>query len=371
LPRTSASRPLSRLAALALAAGLAACGSGGSHKHAPGDGSTHVVSHARTVAAQLRPPSDPSAVLVRVGPYAITGAMVSRVLEAELRTEPASERPVPPSFAACVAHLRAESAARSEAAQTAQLRGECQARYQSLLQGVLDRLIAQEWLVGGARELGVPAGEHVPLQSRARLASAAIRRAVAARLPPVTQAQVASYYAHHQFQFIASAERDVKLARILGASAATRARAELAAGKSFATVVRRLTREGVHPTAFSVEGLVVELQPHTYGEPNLNEAIFEAKPGVLSQPINTWYGYFVFKVEKVRFQHEKPLAAVQASIRRSLEAPRQAHALADFIKRWRARWSARTTCSPADVVPLCPGFTGPPAAFAEGPPTLE
>lgn len=308
---------------------------------------------------------------MRVGPFAITGAMVSNVLRSELSAEPASERPLPPGFDACVAHLRAESAARSETPPTTQLRGECQARYQSMLQGVLDRLIAQEWLVGGARELGVPVDEHVPLKRRAKLASTAIRRAVAARVRPVTQAQVASYYAHHQFQFIAKAERDVQIARALSASTAARARAEVVAGKSFASVVRRLAKEGVHETAFTVNGLVVELQPHAYGEPNLNEAIFEAKPGVLSQPIDTWYGYFVFRVVKVRFQHEKPLAAVQASIRRSLEGPRHARALSDFIKRWRTTWSARTSCGPADVVPLCRQFKGPAAAFAEAPPTLE
>jgi parvulin-like peptidyl-prolyl isomerase len=101
---------------------------------------------------------------------------------------------------------------------------------------------------------------------------------------------------------------------------------------------------------------VLELQPHVYGEPKLNRAIFAATPGVLTGPIGTSYGYFVFDVVKIRFEHEQPLREVQASIQRQLARPLQERALAGFIKQWRAKWTARTDCSPGDVVPECRQF---------------
>jgi hypothetical protein len=331
-----------------------------------------VATQASAVARPLRAATNPSAVVAQVGPYPITGATIARFIAAEQSSWPASERLVAPDFNACVAHLRSESAARGESPPGAsQLRSECQTRYLGLLESSLERLIADEWVIGAARELGLRINEHVVLPTRVKLASAAIRRAVMGRVPTVTQAQVASYYAHHRFQYLANAQRDLEIARALTESSAVKARAEIATGKSFASVVKRLTREGVHPTAFTLEGLAMEIRPDEWGEPNLNEAIYAAKPGVLSEPVNTWYGWFVFRVTRIRFEHETPLADVQASIRRRLQDPPRERALAAFIEQWRATWRARTVCSPGDVVAECRQSKASLAAAPEGPPRLD
>jgi hypothetical protein len=370
LRRTSAHSLVAVVAALALSEGLAACGGGAPVRD--GVSPAPVATQASAAAEPLRAPTNPSTVVAQVGAYPITGAMVARFIAAEQSSWPASERLVAPDFNACVAHLSGESAARGESAPGAsQLRGECQRRYLSLLESSLERLIADEWVIGAARALDLPINEHVALPTSVELASAAIRRAVTHRVQPVTQAQVVSYYAHHRFQYLASAQRDIEIARAFTGSSAAKARAEIAAGKSFASVVKRLTQEGVHPTAFTLEGLGMEIRPDEWGEPNLMEAIFEAKPGVLSEPVNTWYGWFVFRVTRIRFEHETPLADVQASIRRRLQDPPQERALAVFIKQWRATWRARTVCSPRDVVPECRQSKASLAAAPEGPPKLD
>jgi hypothetical protein len=370
LRRTSAHRPLAVVAALALAGGLAACGGGGPVRD--GGAPAPVASQASAVAPPLRAPTDPSAVVAQVGPSQITGATIARFMAAEQSSWSASERLVAPDFNACVAHLRSESAARGESPPAAsQLRSECQTRYLGLVESSLERLIAEEWVIGAARELGLPINEQAALPTRVKLASAAIRRAVMGRVRTVTQTQIASYYAHHRYQYLASAQRDVEIARAFTGPSVAKARTEIAAGKSFASVVARLTQEGVHPTAFTLEGLGMEVRPHEWGEPNLMEAIYAAKPGVLSEPVNTWYGWFVFRVTRIRFEHETPLADVQASIRRQLQDPPQERALAAFIKQWRSTWRARTVCSPGDVVAECRQSKGSLAAAPEGPPTLD
>jgi hypothetical protein len=347
----------------------------------------HTVSHSDASLELTLQRLAAGAVVARVGSYSITGAMLTRFIKAEVSTEPVAERLTPPDFSACVEHLAAESRARGESAVSAsRLRRECQARYRAVFQTVLARLIADNWVIGAALELGVAVGDrelraHVETYRRAhfasqtqfhrflagrraadfafelqaRLAAERVRQAVRSRVPHVSDAQVTRYYAEHRFQYLVNGERDLRIARTATATAAETVRAEIASGKSFAEVVRHLpTRQA----DYSHEGLVLKLQPHVYGEPKLNEAIFDARPGVLTGPIGTWFGYFVFEVTRVRFEHVRPLAEVQPEIRRLLSGPMQAHALEAYVGAWRATWTQRTDCSPAVVVPGCRQFKG-------------
>jgi hypothetical protein len=303
--------------------------------------------------------------VARVRSYSIDGATFDRFLTAKLNAEPPSERLVPPGFSACVAHLRAESPVVAESAPSpSRLQSECQARYRTVLQTALEGLIRDEWLIGAAAELGVPVSEHVPLETKARLASEAIRRTLEQRIPRVTRAQVAGYYQQHRFQYLNDGERDLKIARTLTQAAAAKIRAELASGKSWASVVGQLH---VHQPTFNNEGLVLELHPHFYGEPKLNQAIFTATPGMLYGPVGTSYGYFVFEVTKIRSERLRSMATVQPSIHRQLTQSSREQAFAEFAKRWSATWTAHTDCNPQDVVPGCRQYKGPPAPPPEGP----
>ncbi len=308
--------------------------------------------------------------MARVGPYPIPGALFNRYAHVALSSASSSEPLIPPRFSACVAGLQAQAASLDErAAGASQLESECKKRYQTLLQAALEHLIANEWLIGGARELGVPisdehavAGSAVMLEKRAKLAANAIRQALKDRVAPVTQAQVAGYYQRHRFEYLLSGERDLRIARTETPAEATKLKSQIASGKSFASVVSKIP---VQQPVDSSDGLVLELEPHFYGEPNLNQAIFTAAPGVLVGPVDTWFGYFVFQVTKIRFERLKPLAQVEAAIRRQLIGPRAERALAAFNKRWSATWTAATDCSPGYVVPKCRQFAGTPLAPPE------
>ena len=323
-----------------------------------------------------RGPANPDATIAQVGPYSLKGATFNGSVEAALRSESASEPLNPPQFNDCVARLRAEAATIGEhASGTSKLRTECQTRYQAVLQAVLERLISDEWWIVGARELGVRVSERegrrradAALETRARRASEAIRRAVLGRIAPVTREQIVNYYKQHRFEYLVAGKRDLRIARTLTRAAAAKVKAEVASGRSFASVVEHLT---VQQPVDSSDGLVLELQPHVYGEPNLNEAIFTAAPHVLSGPIYTWFGYFVFEVTEVKSEREKPLAEVEASIRRRLQQPTRERALSAFDKQWNAAWTARTSCSPGDVVPKCREFKGVPIAAPEDLSTLD
>jgi hypothetical protein len=362
-----------------LAGALTGCGSNEAR-------STHAVTQPRAVGEQLTWPAKTDSVVARVGRGSISGAAFNRAVQAQLSSAAPSERLDPPRFDSCVAQLRAEATSSGESQPgRSHLREECDARYQALLRQVLDRLLANQWLIAEARALGVGVGDRqakasldsyrresfsneaefrefragrttgdMITETKAKLSSAAIRRITERYVRP-TERQVANYYRSHPFQYLLAAERDLQIVRALSKASAVRARAEIESGQSFASEETKLRSYHV---LYSEGGLVVGLKLHVYGEPGLNQAIFTARPGALVGPLNTHYGYFVFRVRKVRLERKRPLADVRASIEHQLAARLQRQALVRFARQWRARWTARTSCIRGYVVPNCRGFRG-------------
>jgi parvulin-like peptidyl-prolyl isomerase len=370
-----------------VALGLAGCG--GSGGKAVG---------AEREAGKLS--GDPPGIVARVGGSVISGATFARSLAAEQKGEVPL---VPPQFTACVAHLKKRAAAVHAAGlptlSDAELRKECGTRRQQLREEVLDRLISSDWVIGGARELGVDVGGQAvaadlaslkrgrfptPARFQAFLASTgqtvgdllfaervqldneAIRAAIAGKVHPPTQARVAQYYEHHKKQYLVPETRDLEIVGTLTQAQAQAVRREIASGKSFASVAKAQTAtQPFH----SKDGVVLGLVSGLYKEPSLNNAIFTARPGVLSGVIKTVIGYYVFKLMRIHPAYQETLARVASQIRQDLPLELQREALVEFIKAWRAKWTARTDCSPGYVVRRCRQSKAAPTA--EDPYTLN
>ena len=165
-----------------------------------------------------------------------------------------------------------------------------------------------------------------------------------------------------------SGQRDLEIAATPTRAASLAVRRKIAAGESFASVVA-----GLHsPQAvLSAKGFVSDLPSGYYKEPTLNHAIFTSKPGVLLGPIQTVIGYFIVRVKKIHPAYQQPLSAVAASIRSTLPAQLQEAELVAYIKKWRAKWTARTNCSTGYVLPKCKQFHGPLDPREQDPYTLN
>jgi hypothetical protein len=274
-----------------------------------------------------------------------------------------SERLIPPAFHACIDRLREEWAeSGTPGRSTAQLQAECTARYRAVQQAALEHLISELQLVLEARELGLSralrggidltAVRPKAFGALAHRASLAIRRAAESRARPVGGAEVASYYLRHRDELFALVppRRDVAIARTMTIAVAKRVRRELQAGASFARVVEE---PDVGEADFGSEGLVLALRPNTYGEPQLNKAIFAATRGTLVGPVGTSFGYFVFRVTGLRPGRYRPLRAVSPMIRRRLKREARKQAIAAFTTMWQSRWTSRTECAPSYVVRGC------------------
>ncbi len=359
---------------------LAACGGGAG-------GGSGSVGDPPPAGSEVAPA--PGSVVARVGDSVVTGAMFEHWLGVQQK----AEHVAPPGFAACIARLRARaqsasSASAAEAAtlSVAQLRVRCGQLDQVLHQEALSRFIVEDWVTGGARELGVAVGGreferkfaairnasfHTQAQYRSylrksgrtsadveslvrmELDSQAIREAIERRVGPITAAKVRRYYDQHKSLYFVPETRDLEIAGTGTRAEALAVKRQVTAGKSFASIVEKLP--GAQPLS-SNGGLVLGLASGFYKEPELNQAIFAARPGVLSGPIKTTIGYYVFKVKRIHPAFQKPLAAVAASIKTILPGTLAQQELVDYIKGWRAKWTARTDCSKDFVIQKCRQF---------------
>jgi PPIC-type PPIASE domain len=366
-------RPSRNGLSLALICVLACCagGCGTSHDsrgHAAGTSREHAPTATSTRTDASFGASPASGTAARVGSHLVSGLALERWLAERMRSLPPGARLLPPSFADCVAQLKEEPITpEGSEGNPVQLRKECAARYEAARRQGLEQVIAAVWTLEAAREMGVGSGQTASAQqllgqdridpgllAAATSAAAAVHGAIARSLRPVTAADVARYYAQHRARYTTVPElRDVQLARTQTLARGNLVREEIEDGKTFAQIVKE---SGVREADFSSNGLVLELRPTEYGEPNLNHAMFGSQLNELLGPIDTVYGYFVFEVKKIHPAHFKPLGEVAGSIRNELSHRQEVQAIARFVAAWHAKWTARTSCAGRLLVRGCPGF---------------
>jgi foldase protein PrsA len=187
------------------------------------------------------------------------------------------------------------------------------------------------------------------LQARAELAAATLRRAVLRGQSPISQAQVARFYAGHRQLFTTPELRTIEFANRKSEAAALAVRRKIAAGTPLDSIGVRMT---------------IPLTPRSYKlkyKPDsvLALAVHAARPGELAGPVITNHiDHYVFEVKSITPPRLRPLSQVRRSIVRRLAAASERKALVAFVATWRRRWTARTVCSPGYVVQKCRGFSG-------------
>jgi hypothetical protein len=380
------SRRLLITALLPAALGLGACGG----SHADTTTAAHNAPAPSKLEEEPAPSQDQGKVLARVGGVPITLGQV----EHQMVITSASEGPVPdpPGYGGCIA--RTKAAAGGSKKTDSQLKSSCQQHYQKLQQAALASFIHNQWIIGEAREEGVKvpisaAEQEFELSRKTSFKTTAefaaylkktkrnradvvselwvgkladgIFAQIHKRYRPATETEVARYYEKHKQQFETLPGRDVHIIRTTTKVAALRANQELEAGTSFASVAKRLS--AIAQPVRSKNGLTSNLLPHFYSEPPLNDAIFSAKPGVISGPVfvskpkvlapEPGSGYYVFEVIRTTPGHRTPLSQVRSEIAPTLTKHNQEKTLAGSIAAIRARWKKRTDCTAGYVVPTC------------------
>jgi foldase protein PrsA len=299
--------------------------------------------------------------------------------------------PDPPHYTACIAHLQATQPkpAKGQPPPTqAQLKSQCEQQYKSLQQEVLGFLISSEWVLGEASSLGVTAsdkdvkkrfaqikqqqfpkaaefekflansGQSVSdllLRVKLNLLSSKIQQKIVKEKSKVTDAQISKYYNEHKQRFEVPEKRAVNIILTKGEASAKKAKQEIESGKSFASVAKQVS---IDPISKAKGGLLPEVVKGQQ-EQALSNAIFSAKTKVLSGPVKTPFGYYIFEVKSIAPGSQQSLAQAKASVKSQLVATQQQSALSKFVKDFKKKWTAKTDCRKEYTVTDCKQYKAP------------
>jgi foldase protein PrsA len=293
--------------------------------------------------------------------------------------------PEPPAFTACIAHLKETEPkpTKGQKAKTAaQLKAQCEQQYKALQQQVLGFLISSDWVIGEAEEMGVKVSDRevvkhfnqlkkqqfpkeaefqkflsstgqtvsdLLLRVKLSMLSTKIQEKVAKTHKNVTEADVAKYYNEHKSQYGQPERRDLRVVLTKTEAQAKQAKSEIESGKSFASVAKS---KSIDPTSKNTGG---ELPGVVKGEEQkaLSEAVFAAKKGVLSGPVKTPFGYYIFEVKATHAPTQQSLAQVKTTIKQQLASQGQQGALTKFVKEFQKKWKGKTECRAGYVVQDC------------------
>ena len=283
--------------------------------------------------------------------------------------------PLPPNYTACVAgQLKTlPASARNTPGETASLKAVCAQQYQQLSGQILNFLIQTIWIQADAADRGVKVSPKeidqkyqqalqastIPLKTTAQLNNFlaetgqtvadlkwrtmlnvlgnAIELKIAHQAQSSSRAQIAAYYNKNRSQFTTVATRNLHLVLTTTQAQAQTARSLLASGSSYATVAAKYSAD---PTTKAKGGVMTGVLA---GEltPVLNKAVFAANVGVLSGPIKTPFGYYVFTVDSAVPGSVESLAKATPSIKSVLAS----QAVTDWQNSGlQKKWQPRTNC---------------------------
>jgi len=310
-------------------------------------------------------------VAVRVGSRAISNA---KLIHWMVVLAPQHRVPDPPRYRACIGDRKAVEPQSDRAS----LRQECRRVYRALQQHALDFLISSEWLIGEAEERGLAVshrdideriavkrrsfsdasefreslravGQTLPdleLEVEAQLASSKIRRTLVADERKVSQAEIASFYAHNMRRFHVPEQRRFDIVENLKSKA----------------LARQSMREIARGASIDDMSLHESLpRPRSLGHARaIVKAIFAAPENVVVGPVRVNRFYFLVKVTRISPAMRRTLGQVASQIGRKLTSERRRRTLSRFVAAWRRRWIVQTDCAPGYVVDRCRQYTGPP-----------
>jgi len=306
--------------------------------------------------------------------------------------------PDPPSYKACIARTKAQSKpAKGQKTPTeAELKKQCEQQYKTLQNEVLGFLISSTWVLGEANSLGVKvtdkevkkqfekiksqqfpkaaefekflktSGQTVSdllLRVKLNLLSSKIQQKIVKEKSKVTHKQIETYYKNNPKRFGVPEKRDLLIILTKTEDQAKKAKQEIESGKSFESVAKRVS---IDPTSKSNGGKlpgVVKGQE----EKSLDAAVFSANKGVLTGPIKTPFGYYIFEVQSIKAGSQQTLKQAEASIKAQLTATQQQSALSKFVKEFKKKWTAKTDCRAGYVVADCKSYKAPKTSSTSAP----
>ena len=354
-----------------LGAGIAACGSG-----VPGDSVADVAGNPITTQA-------------------FNHWMYVAAKGAAAQSGPGSPVVVPtdpPNFKGCIAQAR-KLVSQVASQKDSQIRSECKNLFNSLSSQVMDFLVRAYWYQADAAKQHItvtPAQVQQRFQAE-RLAQFPTNAQFQAFLTaygyttndllfrtrvqllynkliqkvnkPVTNADIAAYYASHRSQFGKAETRNLRIVLTKTQSQAQAAKSALSSGQSWDAVTKKYS---IDPATKSHGGVLNNLSKGQTDQ-TLESAAFSAQVGKVVGPVKGQFGYYVIQVTKVNGGSQKSLAQSTAAIRQTLVSQSQSSAQSKVDAQAKKNWLAKTNCRSGYAMADCSGYKAPKGSSATTP----
>jgi foldase protein PrsA len=302
----------------------------------------------------------------------------------------------PPDYATCVASKRktAPKPAKGQPSQTdAQLRTQCKQEYEGLRDQVMQFLILEKWVSGEASDQGVKVSateadkqfatakkqsfpkesdfqdflkqsgmtlSDAKFQVRFNTIYTKLRQKAVKNADKVTDASIAAFYKKNKARFATPATRDLRVVLTKTAAKANQAKQALQSGQSWSSVAKRFS---IDQASKDQGGSLLGIAKGTQ-EKSFDDAIFSAKKGQLTGPVQTQFGFYVFQVQKIVAAKQQSLKAATPAIKQQLDAQNKQKADDAFNTALRKKWKERTNCADAYVMAQCKSAPTPKTSTA-------
>jgi parvulin-like peptidyl-prolyl isomerase len=284
--------------------------------------------------------------------------------------------PDAPDFTQCVAAKRKTTPkpAKGQPKTTdAQLKKQCQTEYNSLRDQVVGLLVSYKWIEGEAKNQGVTVSsaeveksfesqkkqnfpkeadfqkflkqygqtkDDILLRVRLDLLSQKIRDKVIKGKDKVTDAQIQDFYNRNKSRFSQPETRDLQIVLTKTQGKAQQARKALQSGKPWKQVAKQYSIDANS----KANGGKLAGQAKGTLEKTLDSAVFSAPKNKLMGPVKTQFGWYLFKVTKIKPGKTQSLDQAKATIKQTLVSQNQQKALTAFVNDFRKRWREKTEC---------------------------
>ena len=324
---------------------------------------------------------------------ALSQASQTNPQAAQTGKKPVVSIPEPPDFKRCIAD-KAKAAPKPAKGQpkpsVTQFKTQCKQEYEGLRDQVLQFLVSSQWIQGeaGDRKVKVTDAEvkkqfdttkkqsfpkeadykkflassgmtEADLLFRVKLdtLSNKLREAIVKGKDKVSDAQIKAYYDKNKARFAQPERRDLRIVLTKTEAKAKRAKAKLDGGAKFSSIARTFSID----QASKGQGGVLLAVAKGQQEKALDEAVFAADKGELSGPVKTQFGFYVFRVQKITEATQQSQKESTETIKQLLASQNQQKALDAFVKDFRDKWKAKTSCKDGFVTQDCKNAPKPKA----------
>lgn len=286
--------------------------------------------------------------------------------------------PDPPEYAKCIAGKRDASAPEAD---DEELRGKCEAEFETARDQIMTSLIEARWYELEARLRGITVSDEevqkrftslkqqtFPKTTEYKRFLASTGQTEADLLALVrnqiyrekvqedvesgeepTAAEIEAEYEENQSKYNRPASRDLLIIFNDKRSSVEAAKADIESGTGFAAATRKYSQDSA---SRENGGRFPDVTQGQFEE-KLDNAVFNAEKGELVGPIKTRYGYYLFKVTKITDAKQQTLQEASDSIEQSLSADSKQAGFDAYKKTFTAKWRKATRCQELYMIKLC------------------